>query len=110
LTEILIKDKLLSVLAVSMKGKVPCGGEDVSRRRTEGRQMKIYPVILILAQLAVGGSPPVFAGQNAAPSNAPAANAPGVTDTEIKIGQTMPYTGPLSGYGTIGRQSSRSSR
>jgi branched-chain amino acid transport system substrate-binding protein len=28
---------------------------------------------------------------------------PGVTDTEIKIGQTMPYSGPLSTYGTIGR-------
>jgi ABC-type branched-subunit amino acid transport system substrate-binding protein len=28
---------------------------------------------------------------------------PGVTDTEIKIGQTMPYSGPLSAYGTIGR-------
>lgn len=28
---------------------------------------------------------------------------PGVTDTEIKIGQTMPYSGPLSAYGTVGR-------
>jgi branched-chain amino acid transport system substrate-binding protein len=28
---------------------------------------------------------------------------PGVTDTEIKIGQTMPYSGPLSGMGTHGR-------
>ena len=28
---------------------------------------------------------------------------PGVTDTEIKIGQTMPYSGPASSYGTIGR-------
>src|SRR5262249_30499885 len=28
---------------------------------------------------------------------------PGVTDTEIKIGQTMPYSGPISAYGTIGR-------
>jgi branched-chain amino acid transport system substrate-binding protein len=32
-----------------------------------------------------------------------AANAPGVSDTEIKIGQTMPYSGPASAYGTIGR-------
>jgi branched-chain amino acid transport system substrate-binding protein len=29
--------------------------------------------------------------------------APGVTDTEIKIGQTMPYSGPGSAYGTIGK-------
>jgi len=28
---------------------------------------------------------------------------PGVTDTEIKIGQTMPYSGPVSAYGTIGK-------
>jgi len=28
---------------------------------------------------------------------------PGVTDTEIKIGQTMPYSGPNSAYGTYGR-------
>ncbi len=32
-----------------------------------------------------------------------AANAPGVTDTEIRIGQTMPYSGPASAYGAIGR-------
>jgi branched-chain amino acid transport system substrate-binding protein len=32
-----------------------------------------------------------------------AENAPGVTDTEIKIGQTIPYSGPASAYGVIGR-------
>ena len=32
-----------------------------------------------------------------------AANAPGVTDVEIKIGQTFPYSGPASGYGTVAR-------
>ena len=32
-----------------------------------------------------------------------AENTPGVTDTEIKIGQTMPYSGPVSAYGVIGR-------
>src|SRR6516162_16550 len=37
------------------------------------------------------------------PRAARASNAPGVTDTEIKIGQTMPYSGPLSAYGVIGR-------
>ena len=30
-------------------------------------------------------------------------DAPGVTETEIKIGQTMPYSGPLSAYGVIGK-------
>ena len=28
---------------------------------------------------------------------------PGASDTEIKIGQAMPYSGPASSYGTIGR-------
>jgi ABC-type branched-subunit amino acid transport system substrate-binding protein len=28
---------------------------------------------------------------------------PGVSDTEIKIGNTMPYSGPLSNVGTQGR-------
>src|SRR5665811_1166443 len=27
----------------------------------------------------------------------------GATDTEIKIGQTMPYSGPASAYGVIGK-------
>ena len=29
--------------------------------------------------------------------------APGVTDTEIKIGQTMAYSGPTSAFGTVGK-------
>src|SRR5690606_16911036 len=28
---------------------------------------------------------------------------PGVTDTSIKIGSTIPYSGPASAYGTIGK-------
>src|SRR5271155_1292989 len=39
----------------------------------------------------------------ASPGSARADNAPGITDTEIKIGQTMPYSGPASAYGVIGR-------
>jgi branched-chain amino acid transport system substrate-binding protein len=35
--------------------------------------------------------------------SARAANAPGITDTEIKIGQTMPYSGPASAFGVMGR-------
>ena len=39
---------------------------------------------------------------------ATAANAqkkydPGATDTEIKVGNIMPYSGPLSAYATIGK-------
>jgi branched-chain amino acid transport system substrate-binding protein len=39
----------------------------------------------------------------AAPALAADNNAPGVTATEIRIGQTMPYSGPASAYGVIGR-------
>ena len=38
----------------------------------------------------------------AAPAAAQKKYGPGVTDTEIKLGQTMPYSGPASAYGTIG--------
>ena len=31
------------------------------------------------------------------------AQTPGVTATEIKIGNTNPYSGPASAYGTIGK-------
>jgi branched-chain amino acid transport system substrate-binding protein len=36
-------------------------------------------------------------------ARARADDAPRVTEAEIKIGQTMPYSGPLSGYGVIGK-------
>jgi ABC-type branched-subunit amino acid transport system substrate-binding protein len=47
-----------------------------------------------LAAMSLGFmSVPAFAGQD----------GPGVSDTEIKIGNTMPYSGPASGYGAIGK-------
>ena len=39
-------------------------------------------------------------------TSANAANTPGVTATEIKIGNTMPYSGPASSYSVIGRTES----
>ena len=36
-------------------------------------------------------------------SAAVAADTPGVTATEIKVGNTNPYSGPASAYGTIGK-------
>ena len=44
-----------------------------------------------LAGLVLAGRPAV------------AENAPGVTATEIKIGQTMPYSGPVAAFGTLGK-------
>jgi len=38
-----------------------------------------------------------------APALGQKAYSPGATDTEIKLGQTMPYSGPASGYGIVGR-------
>jgi ABC-type branched-subunit amino acid transport system substrate-binding protein len=39
----------------------------------------------------------------AAPAFAQKAYDPGASDTEIKIGQTMPFSGPASAYATIGK-------
>jgi branched-chain amino acid transport system substrate-binding protein len=39
----------------------------------------------------------------AGPSYAQKKYGPGASDTEIKIGQTMPYSGPASAYGAIGK-------
>jgi branched-chain amino acid transport system substrate-binding protein len=39
----------------------------------------------------------------AAPSHAEKKYSPGASDTEIRVGQTIPYSGPASAYGTIGK-------
>ena len=39
----------------------------------------------------------------AVPAFAQKKYGPGASDTEIKLGQTMPYSGPASAYGTIGK-------
>ena len=41
-----------------------------------------------------------------APAFAQKRYGPGATDSEIKIGQTMPYSGPASAYGVIGKAES----
>ena len=45
----------------------------------------------------------VAAIATSAPFAAEKKYGPGVSDTEIKLGQTMPYSGPASAYGTIGK-------
>jgi branched-chain amino acid transport system substrate-binding protein len=52
------------------------------------------PALLFAAILA---SAPAFAQKR---------YGPGATDSEIKIGQTMPYSGPASAYGVIGKAES----
>src|ERR1700734_158811 len=51
----------------------------------------------LLTTAAVAGFLP------AAPAILHADDMPGVTATEIRIGNTMPYSGPASAYGTIGK-------
>src|SRR5258708_27868403 len=46
-----------------------------------------------------------FAVLCAGSAQAQGRNDPGVSDTEIKLGQTAPYSGPVSAYGTFGRAS-----
>ena len=48
----------------------------------------------------------IAAATAAAMPRASAANSPGVTATSVKIGNTMPYSGPASTYGVIGRTES----
>jgi branched-chain amino acid transport system substrate-binding protein len=49
---------------------------------------------MLLCLLLVSLCPPLLAEKR---------YGPGVTDTEIRIGQTYPYSGPLSSYSTIAR-------
>jgi branched-chain amino acid transport system substrate-binding protein len=52
---------------------------------------------LALSAAALAGALLVF------PAAAQKQYGPGVTDTEITLGQTMPYSGSLSAYGSLGR-------
>lgn len=54
---------------------------------------KFTALAAVAAVVAVVGSASVSA----------AADTPGVTATEIKIGNTMPYSGPASAYGVLGK-------
>ena len=53
--------------------------------------------------LLAGASTVVVLALAAIPASAQKKYDPGASDTEIKIGQTMPYSGPASAYGTIGK-------
>ena len=54
----------------------------------------LHLVCLTLVSSALGFSTPSLAQKK---------YAPGASDTEIKIGNIMPYSGPASAYGLIGR-------
>src|SRR5262252_7049484 len=85
-------------LAASARQPAVCGRLRTLRRRPkaighiEGQRGRAGFQILIGCLLASG----------AMAISAAAENAPGVTDSEIKIGQTMPYTGPGAWLSSIG--------
>jgi branched-chain amino acid transport system substrate-binding protein len=55
----------------------------------------IRPLILAAFSLSIVGLSPVAAAEKR--------YGPGVTDTEIRIGQTVPYSGPISSLARFGR-------
>jgi branched-chain amino acid transport system substrate-binding protein len=59
------------------------------------RHLHPFAALLTVGMLLATGS-----------ASAQSKNGPGVTDSEILIGQTNPYSGPLSAYGTQGRAES----
>lgn len=52
---------------------------------------------VVFAKFALGVALAALAG------SAVAENAPGVSDTEIKIGQTVPYTGPVTAFSALAK-------
>src|SRR5882672_10076958 len=70
---------------------VPSSREETMRARFAGRVVSTFALLGLSLGVLV------------APATAQKAQAPGVTATEIKIGQTMPYSGPASAYGVIGK-------
>src|SRR6202158_3988629 len=62
--------------------------------------MMHYRVLSHATSVALAG---LLAGAVASSANAQKKYDTGVTDTEIKIGNIMPYSGPASAYATIGK-------
>src|SRR5580698_8756796 len=56
---------------------------------------------MFVRRLALSGA--VVAALSVQPALAQKQYGPGVSDTEIKIGQTIAYSGPASAYGTLGK-------
>ena len=70
-------------------------GTEAARPRLEGAARRaLLPAILAIASAVLLAS---------SPSLRAAQYDEGASDKEIKIGNTMPYSGPASAYGTIGR-------
>jgi branched-chain amino acid transport system substrate-binding protein len=66
---------------------------------TANRKIALVVAVLVLVVAAVW----YFGFRGPGPEVAQKTYGPGVTDTEIKIGNINPYSGPASAYGTIGK-------
>ncbi|GCC46695.1 hypothetical protein chiPu_0030777, partial [Chiloscyllium punctatum] len=101
-------DELVGVVTFDVgRCRFPPPGVDIARghdhylagrrgkqRREWGEQMRCITLAAIAAFSLVSTSAVLAADKK---------YDPGASDTEIKIGQTMPYSGPASAYGTQGR-------
>src|SRR5215475_6531976 len=65
-----------------------------NQKKSGGRQMLFHRMTLLAATIAALVTTPASAQKQ---------YGPGVSDTEIKIGQTIAYSGPASAYGTLGK-------
>src|ERR1700744_6085226 len=59
--------------------------------------------LALAALLAIAAAGTAQAQKSAGTAQAQKNYDPGATDTEIKIGNIMPYSGPASAYATIGK-------
>ena len=84
------------IFVAPVKSLVVSSSQGPKQGRSQGGEEMIGRRTLLTTAAAAGFVP-------AAPTILRAAETPGVTDTEIRIGSTMPYSGPASSYGTIGR-------
>ena len=79
---------MIDIVWHALKLRLPLANEAIRRLRTMGRRNVAAALIFAF----VAGS--MATGR---------ASAAGPGDNEIRIGNTMPYSGPASAYGTIGK-------
>src|SRR6202161_3713900 len=80
------------------------GARECRKTRTNANQTRRRRMIKLTRRTILAAAPAALA-LRVHPARAKD-YGPGVTDTEIKVGNTVPYSGPASPYGTIGKAQS----
>src|SRR6202171_4580060 len=80
---------MIDIVWHALELRLPLAGEPIRRLRTVGRRNVAAALILVASMAGPLATERVSAA------------SPG--DNEIRIGNTMPYTGPASSYGIIGK-------